>query len=131
LEAMCHPHNVPGAPLACPELSPAPLTVEAAPAKFDLTLGAVESGGELIGALEYNTDLWDQATIERMTGHWQALLASAADDPRRRLSELNMLSEPERRQLLGGGNPPAAPAPDTCIHEPLQAQAAPPPHTVA
>ena len=130
-QVMFQLHNVPGEDLALPELSVAPLTVEADTAKFDLTLGAVESGGELIGALEYSTDLWDEATIERMTGHWQALLASAADDPRRRLSELNMLSEPERRQLLGGGNPPTAPAPDICIHQLFEAQAARTPDAVA
>ncbi|HWD33066.1 MAG TPA: condensation domain-containing protein, partial [Pseudomonas sp.] len=41
---------------------------------FDLTLDTYEQAGELRAALTYASDLFDASTIERLAGHWQALL---------------------------------------------------------
>ncbi len=49
---------------------------------------------------EYSADLFDPPTIERMTGHFRNLLAAAVADPGQRLSELSLLGEAERHQLL-------------------------------
>jgi len=43
-------------------------------AQFDLTLSLGEAGGSLIAAFDYNTDLFDAATIERLAGHFATLL---------------------------------------------------------
>src|SRR5512142_1652072 len=40
-------------------------------AKFDLTLWMEEVEGRLQGEWEYNTDLFDRGTIERMAGHFR------------------------------------------------------------
>ncbi|HWN45028.1 MAG TPA: amino acid adenylation domain-containing protein, partial [Thermoanaerobaculia bacterium] len=72
-------------------------------ARFDLGLGVFEEEGEDTipqGGFDYNTDLWDEATILRMRGHFLALAVGALAEPWRRISELPMLSEAERRQLL-------------------------------
>src|SRR6185295_11191824 len=46
-------------------------------AKFDLTLAIVEeTDGELNGVLEYSTDLFNEATIERLARHYETLLES-------------------------------------------------------
>ncbi|MFJ6438875.1 condensation domain-containing protein, partial [Streptomyces sp. NPDC091416] len=50
-------------------------------AKFDLQLTAAESGGEVLAALEYRTDLFERAAIERMAGHLGTLAASVAATP--------------------------------------------------
>jgi non-ribosomal peptide synthetase component F len=50
-------------------------------ATFDLTLSLKESGAELCGSLEFNTALFDAATIERMAAHFQALLAGIVQAP--------------------------------------------------
>ncbi|WP_038094811.1 condensation domain-containing protein, partial [Tumebacillus flagellatus] len=42
-------------------------------AKFDLTLSLAEEENGLFGALEYNVDLFDAATIQRMVGHFTTL----------------------------------------------------------
>src|SRR6185295_13855795 len=68
-------------------------------ARFDCTLSLVEAGGRLTGLVEYNADLFDATTIRRLAGHFQVLLQGFADDPARRLSELSLLTEAERRQL--------------------------------
>ena len=54
----------------------------------------------LSGRFEYNTDLFDAATIERMVGHFETLLKGVVADPAQRISELPLLTEAERHQLL-------------------------------
>ena len=56
-------------------------------------------GQQLTGTLEYNTDLFDAATIERMLGHFRTLLEGIVADPDQRLSELPLLTAAERQQL--------------------------------
>ncbi|HID62186.1 MAG TPA: non-ribosomal peptide synthetase, partial [Anaerolineae bacterium] len=94
-------------------------------AKFDLTLSMAEDGdGDgLGGVFEYNVDLFDAATIERMIAHFQTLLEGIVADPNRPISELPLLTEAERRQLLVEWNDTVADYPqDRCIHELFEAQ---------
>ena len=69
-------------------------------AKFDLTLSMSESGEAISGALEYNTDLFDETTIKRLVGHFEILLESFVSDPAQRLSQLQMLTEAELQRTL-------------------------------
>ncbi len=78
-----------------------PLVMEQCGAPFDLTLIVFENGNDLTASIRYNVDLFDATTIERMAGHFQALLAGIVDDPRRRVGDLPMLSAGEARQVLG------------------------------
>src|SRR6185295_2187884 len=60
------------------------MRVEAIPdttAKFDLSLEMVESNTQLEGAIKYNTDLFDEATIQRMAVHFQQLLHGIVEHP--------------------------------------------------
>ncbi|HKV12950.1 MAG TPA: amino acid adenylation domain-containing protein, partial [Thermoanaerobaculia bacterium] len=70
-------------------------------AKVDLSLFLEEGEEGLAGLWEHNTALFDRTTVERMAGHWEALLAGLAAAPEARLSELPLLTEDERRQVLG------------------------------
>ncbi len=69
-------------------------------AKFDLTLAVEEFAEETIGSLEYNTDLFDDATIERMLGHFMALLEDVVVHPDRRVSEISLMGDSERVRVL-------------------------------
>ncbi len=69
-------------------------------ARFDLTLAIESEGSDLTGSWEYSTDLFERTTILRMAQHYQVLLASAAADPARPLSQLSWLRCGERHQLL-------------------------------
>ncbi|HYG79835.1 MAG TPA: amino acid adenylation domain-containing protein, partial [Pyrinomonadaceae bacterium] len=101
-------------------------------AKFDLSLTVVEAGAELRAVLEYNTDLFDEATAARHVGHYRRLLGGVAEDASRRLSELPLLSEEERRELLVGWNRTEGAYPEgLCIHELFEAQAERTPEAVA
>ncbi len=92
------------APLPMPEGSGLELEVldtASGTAKFDLTLVATEVEGGLSLRMEYATDLFDVATIDRMLGHLRTLLASIVADPDRPVGSLAMLTDGERRDLLG------------------------------
>ncbi|MEA2560961.1 MAG: hypothetical protein QOH06_2465, partial [Acidobacteriota bacterium] len=69
-------------------------------AKFDLTLGLVERGAGLAGAFQFNSDLFDAATITRFADHFRTLVEGAVANPAVRLSELPLLSAAARAQLL-------------------------------
>ena len=49
--------------------------------QFDLTLMVVEVNGDLCFTLDYNTDLFDAETIQRVGGHLRTLAESAGARP--------------------------------------------------
>lgn len=63
--------------------------------KFDLTWSTYDSG-ELRGEVEFNTDLFDAATIHAMTDHWRTLLAVVLADCDRPLWQVDLLDDAER-----------------------------------
>ena len=69
-------------------------------ANFDLTLDIVEREGQLVCLFESNADLFESETIERMMEHFQILLEGAVANPGQSISQMPLLSEAERRQLL-------------------------------
>jgi amino acid adenylation domain-containing protein len=100
--------------------------------KFDLTLFLTDMGEEVWAEIEYSTDLFDSASIERMFGHYQTLLEAVAAGPEQRVSELPLLPDAERRQLLAQWNDTKVDYPAcACIHEPFEAQARQTPDRVA
>ncbi|MCT2548295.1 non-ribosomal peptide synthetase [Streptomyces atratus] len=109
-----------------------PVEIERGVAKFDLTLTAVESADGLRAVLEYRTDLFERATIERLAGHFATLAASVAAAPGARLSELNMLTVGERREVLVEWNGVTGPYPDAAtIHQLVEERVAAGPDAVA
>ena len=116
--------NMPRTSLELPGLTVTPLEGDSGTAKFDLTLSMAEAAGSLRATLEYNTDLFDHGTIERMIGHFQTLLEGIVANPDQRLSELPILTEAERHQLLVEWNDTKRDYPkDKCIHELFEEQA--------
>jgi len=77
--------------------------VEHQTAKFDLSVSLGERGQKIVGGLEYNTDLFEAATIERMAGHYRQLLETAvvADLP---ISRLPLITNEELVRLTGEFN---------------------------
>src|SRR5262249_13852873 len=68
--------------------------------RFELTLSLAETAGGLETRWEYNTELFDRVTVERLAAAFARLLAGALAAPEARLSELPLLSGEERRQVL-------------------------------
>ncbi|MGJ5676043.1 MAG: amino acid adenylation domain-containing protein [Nostochopsis sp.] len=101
-------------------------------AKFDLTLEMTETVDGLLGNLEYNTDLFEESSIQRMAGHLQTLLEGVVANPQQRLSELPLLTESERHQLLVEWNDTEVEYPQQlCIHQLFEAQVEKTPNAVA
>jgi non-ribosomal peptide synthetase component F len=124
--------NVPRQPLDFPGLELSAVDVEQGTAKFDLSWSLWEEAGGLTGSLEYNTDLFAAPTITRMVGHLQTLLAGIVAAPTQRLSQLPLLAEVERQQILVEWNTTqAAYPPETCVHELIGAQSARTPDDIA
>ena len=113
------------------------LTVTHVPAhpgssKFDLTFWLTDVGDDLWVEVEYCTDLFTAETIARMVGHFQTLLAAAAADPERKISELPLLTVAERQQLLVEWNDTAIEYPhEKCVHELFEEQVERTPGAVA
>ena len=106
-------------------LTLATLEPESGVAKFDLSLYVQETPRGLRGVLEYNTDLFEAATVVRLAGHFQTLLAGAIARPDQPLALLPLLSEDERSQLLVEWNDTGTGYPrEACLHELFEAQAA-------
>ncbi len=108
-----------------------PVEIHNGTSQFDLTLFVSEHAGSISGMFEYNSDLFDAATVARMAGHYSALLAAAAAEPDRPVAALPLLTAGERRQLLDW-NSTARPFPsDRLAHELVAEQAAHAPHALA
>ncbi|HSU81101.1 MAG TPA: amino acid adenylation domain-containing protein, partial [Thermoanaerobaculia bacterium] len=90
----------PGARLDLGGLSLEAVPLESPAAQLDLTLFAAEIGRDLVLNLQFNTDLFDAATAERMLARLAELLRSMTADSARRLSALDLLPVAERAQLL-------------------------------
>jgi amino acid adenylation domain-containing protein len=137
--------NAPQGGLQLPGLTLEPIPRQDDTAKFDLTLAAAPSAGAAgasgaAGAAgapgtpgitgldlvwEYNSDLFDPATIERLAERFARLLGGALAEPRTRLSDLPLLSDGERAQVLGGwARAPHGYPRDRTIHELFAEQAA-------
>jgi amino acid adenylation domain-containing protein len=76
------------------------LEIERETARFDLTLSLLETEQGLRGTVEYNTDLFDTATIQRMLGHYETLLEQVVADASQPICEIAFLSVSEKQQLL-------------------------------
>ena len=72
--------------------------------RLDLLISLTECAGGLEGHVEYNTDLFDRATIEQMMEHYQILLQAIADQPEERIAGLPLLSSAEQQQILVAWN---------------------------
>ncbi len=106
--------------------------VDTGAAKFDLRLDLIENPHGLNGFIEYSTDLYNAASIERMAGHFQTLLSAAVSNTSQRISTLPLLTEPERLQLLVDWNQTSRDYPHSgCAHELVAAQARRTPNAVA
>ena len=95
------------------------------PAKFDLTLAMRETNEGLLGIFEYNTDLFDESTVQRMAAHFETLVTAIVDDPQQQLSALRIVTGDERRRLLSDWAGSETSVLDVeCAHEAFEKMAA-------
>ncbi|HEY0607316.1 MAG TPA: amino acid adenylation domain-containing protein, partial [Herpetosiphonaceae bacterium] len=124
--------NTPVGELSLPDLTLRPLPPNFTAAKFDLSFEIVEHAHGLHVGIEYNTDLFDAATIERLAAHYQTVLETFVGNPAQRLSNIELLSTAERQLMIEDWNATASAYPtEARIHELVMAQAARTPDAIA
>ncbi|MBV9230886.1 MAG: AMP-binding protein, partial [Chloroflexi bacterium] len=90
-------------PLLMPDVAHVELRAEeldTGAAKFDLTLRLQQDSQGWYGRLEYNTDLFEAATIERMQENWQCLLHGIVAHPDQAISTLPLLTAAQWQQVV-------------------------------
>jgi nonribosomal peptide synthetase DhbF len=106
-------------------------------AKFDLSFSMTErvsaddatAGIDVV--VEFATELFDHATVERLVGYFVRLLRAVLADPEEPISGLAMMPEHERLVVLEKWNDTAHPVPPLTLPALLAAQAARTPAAVA
>jgi amino acid adenylation domain-containing protein len=96
--------NAPRAELELGGTKLQPLTVENGTSKFELSMDLIEVMGHVPqgvrGSLEYNTDLFEKASMARMIDHFQMLLNGIVAEPTRSIATLPLLTADERKQVI-------------------------------
>src|SRR5262249_9702892 len=91
----------------------------------------VEGSEGLHATFNYNAELFETATINRMLTHYQRLLEGIVSNPSARLSSLPMFSVNEAQQLLHEWNETKVDYPQESIQQVFEAQAAQTPEAIA
>src|SRR5690349_23200453 len=124
--------NAPLQELELPGLTLRTQEFESLTTRFDLECHVWDVDGGLQGFLFYSTDLFDEATIDRLLSHYRRFLEEVVADPDQRVSEIEFLSDDEQRKLLVEWNETQQPfTRDVCVHQLFEAQAAKTPGQVA
>jgi amino acid adenylation domain-containing protein/non-ribosomal peptide synthase protein (TIGR01720 family) len=108
--------NAPGEAMDLPGLKLRPVSIDSRTSKTEMTLYFTETPTGVDGFLEYNVDLFERATMTRLLDHLQRVLEMVTADPTVRVSELPLLSDEERRQVLVDWNTTAADIPAGTLH---------------
>jgi amino acid adenylation domain-containing protein len=90
-------------PTALQDMSWEPIVMDRGAAQFDVSLTVNLDGLDSVFA-DYNADMFDAARIDRMLEHYELLLASALEDPSKRVRDLTLLGESESETILRAWN---------------------------
>jgi amino acid adenylation domain-containing protein/FkbH-like protein/non-ribosomal peptide synthase protein (TIGR01720 family) len=121
-----------GADFSVPGLLCEPVSIHNGGAKFDLVLEATPLPEGYALVLEYNSAVLTQATAERWLHHYETLLESLCSSPDKRLSELQILTSEERRELVEDFNQGQREfGGDVCLHRWFEGIAARTPNEIA
>ncbi|MCR3750885.1 non-ribosomal peptide synthase/polyketide synthase [Lentzea californiensis] len=130
-QAMVILQNTPDASPDLPGLHIEDLPLPVVAANFDLTWEFQQDEDALHAAVNYNTDLFDASTVERMAGHLRVLLTAAVADPDRSLADLPLMDVEEHRNVLHAWNDTAHAVPDATITDLVELQVARTPEATA
>ena len=98
---------------------------------LDLALILKETLEGIDGYIEYNANLFEAATIDRLIGHFQTLLESIVTNPEQQISNLGLLTAAEKQTLLVDWNQTQANYPNVCIHQLFESQVEQTPEAIA
>src|SRR5207248_2171975 len=100
-------------------------------AKFDLNLALIESAQGLAGGVGYDMQLFTPATVRRLIGHFVSTLERIVREGGKRIGEMSVLEEGERRQVVEEWSGREVEVPGECVHELFSMEAQRRPEAVA
>jgi amino acid adenylation domain-containing protein len=124
-------HNIPREALELADLQLSSVESSAGAVGFDLNFVLSESANGINCSLQYSTDLFDAATVQRMMRHFELLLQSVIRNPDQRLSMLSLASTAEREQIRKWNDTRADYDYQQCLHQLFEAQVAATPDLLA
>ncbi len=87
-------------------------------AQFEISLVVEEAGGHIYGCWQYNQDLFEPETIDRLNGLFKQILEEVVVHPEKKISELSFLSRDEEKKILEDWNHTDLEYPeDKCLHQ--------------
>ena len=117
--------NAPVTALTLPELTLEPLLAETQKAKFDLTFVIEQNESELVGTFQYDSELFEARSIERLARRFERLVQGILADPDQAIEDLPLLPDEERELVLGQFNESRlSDVPGELVHERFDRQAA-------
>ena len=96
--------NAPLEPFSMRGLSWTPVQLETGATKFALELALQETAEGIVGYLEYQSELFEQGTVERMGQHYVQILREMVRQPQQRIGELHLLQKQEQELVLTDWN---------------------------
>lgn len=124
-------HNAPRETATSAQLRITPLEVKNAISRLDLTLELVETVDGLSGFFEYKTELFTEATIQRLCAHFQVLLEGIIATPDLPVSQLPLLTPAEWQAFFEDTLTASSFVPYQCVHQQFSYQAQKTPHAIA
>jgi malonyl CoA-acyl carrier protein transacylase len=112
-------------------LSLTPSDVESKSVPYDWFISVKDTEQGLVWTWEYNTDLFESATINRIMNHFENLLKNIIANPQKHIGEIVFLTEVERNELLVGYNNTKIEYPSGCIHQLFELQVQQTPEAIA
>ena len=124
--------NVPIPRLEIPGLTIEPIQISNGGSQFELSMTVVDTPAQHQLSLEYNSDIFEDASIKRMLEHYLALLHSILADPSQLISDLQMLTQNDIYLLTREFNPPSTRLPiEHCTYQLIEKQAQNDPTSIA
>lgn len=105
-QAMFDLQNAPASELNVSGLEFEPIEIDTTTAKFDLSMTVQDTDGGLVVSIEYNSDLFEASTIERLLGRYQNVLAGLTGDLRTTVGSIHLLSAEERQDVVAVNQEP-------------------------
>ena len=115
--------NAPRKTIEVEGISLSPFPIEKQTLLYDLSLQVMEEGEELRVILEYNSHLFDVATIDRMLSHYTKVLETMIADTEQRVINLQLMGEAEKREVVEEWNDTRVSYSTACLHELIEQQA--------
>ncbi|MBE9060865.1 non-ribosomal peptide synthetase [cf. Phormidesmis sp. LEGE 11477] len=123
-------HNTPTSSFKLPELELSALEIDNSSSRFDLSLDMYEGEGTITGVFEYNTDLFNADTIQRLIAYFETLLIGLIEAPETPIGLLPLLNQAELREL-DNWNQTTVGLPNLCAHQLIEAQVEQTPDAIA